>query len=30
MRGKAKISTPWKPLAYRVYRYLSRTFHFEL
>lgn len=30
MRGKAKISTPWKPLAYRVHRYLSRTFHFEL
>jgi putative peptide zinc metalloprotease protein len=30
MRGKAKISTPWKPLGYRVYRYLSRTFHFEL
>jgi putative peptide zinc metalloprotease protein len=30
MRGKAKISTPWKPLGYRVHRYLSRTFHFEL
>ncbi|MFO0905965.1 MAG: hemolysin D [Pirellulales bacterium] len=30
MRGKAKISTPWKPLSHRVYKYLSRTFHFEL
>ncbi|MFO0819355.1 MAG: hemolysin D [Pirellulales bacterium] len=30
MRGKAKISTPWRPLGSRVYRYLARTFHFEL
>ncbi len=30
MRGKAKISTPWKPLGARVYKYLARTFHFEL
>ncbi|MFO0870606.1 MAG: HlyD family efflux transporter periplasmic adaptor subunit [Pirellulales bacterium] len=30
MRGKAKITTPWRPLGSRVYRYLARTFHFEL
>ena len=30
MRGKGKIATPWRSLSWRVYRYLSRTFHFEL
>ena len=30
MRGKGKIDTQWRPLSFRVYRYLARTFHFEL
>ena len=30
MRGKAKLYTGWRPLAPRVYRFLTRTFHFEL
>jgi len=30
MRGKAKLYTGWQPLASRLYRFLSRTFHFEL
>ncbi|MFO7907604.1 MAG: hemolysin D [Pirellulaceae bacterium] len=30
MRGKAKLYTGWQPLAPRVYRFLTRTFHFEL
>ncbi|MFM9066000.1 MAG: efflux RND transporter periplasmic adaptor subunit, partial [Planctomycetota bacterium] len=30
MRGKGKIATPWRSLSWRVFRYLSRTFHFEL
>jgi len=30
MRGKAKIYTGWQPLSHRVYRFLTRTFHFEL
>lgn len=30
MRGKARIYTGWQPLARRVYRFITRTFHFEL
>ncbi len=30
MRGKAKLYTGWQPLAHRVYRFITRTFHFEL
>jgi hypothetical protein len=30
MRGRAKIYTGWQPLGRRIYRYLARTFHFEL
>ena len=30
MRGKAKLYTGWQPLGRRVYRFLTRTFHFEL
>ena len=30
MRGKAKIYTGWQPLGRRLYRLMTRTFHFEL
>jgi putative peptide zinc metalloprotease protein len=30
MRGKAKVYTGWQPLGRRVYRFITRTFHFEL
>lgn len=30
MRGHAQIYTQWQSLGARAYRYLSRTFHFEL
>lgn len=30
MRGHAQIYTQWQSLGSRAYRYLSRTFHFEL
>jgi len=30
MRGRAQIYTRWQSLGARLYRYLSRTFHFEL
>ena len=30
MRGKAKLYTGWQPLGRRAYRFLTRTFHFEL
>jgi putative peptide zinc metalloprotease protein len=30
MRGKAKLYTGWQPLSHRLYRFLTRTFHFEL
>ncbi len=30
MRGRAQIYTQWQSLGARLYRYLSRTFHFEL
>ena len=30
MRGKAKLYTGWQPLSRRVYRFLTRTFHFEM
>jgi putative peptide zinc metalloprotease protein len=30
MRGRAQIYTQWQSLGSRLYRYLSRTFHFEL
>ncbi len=30
MRGKAKLYTGWQPLGKRAYRFVTRTFHFEL
>jgi putative peptide zinc metalloprotease protein len=30
LRGRAKIYTRWQSLGKRVYRYVARTFHFEL
>jgi putative peptide zinc metalloprotease protein len=30
MRGKAKLYTGWQPLGRRLYRFVTRTFHFEL
>lgn len=30
MRGRAKIYTGWQPLGRRIYRYVARTFHFEM
>jgi putative peptide zinc metalloprotease protein len=30
MRGKAKLYTGWQPLSRRLYRFVKRTFHFEL
>ena len=30
MRGRAKIYTAWRPLGWRLYRFVARTFHFEL
>ena len=30
LQGQARIYTGWKTLGWRVMRYLSRTFHFEL
>ncbi len=30
MAGLARIKVDWTPLAHRWYRYLARTFHFEL
>ena len=30
MRGKAKLYTGWQPLGRRLYRFITRTFHFEL
>ena len=30
MRGRAKIYTGWQPLGWRLYRFVARTFHFEL
>jgi len=30
VRGRAKIHAPWRPLGPRLWRYLSRTFHFDL
>jgi putative peptide zinc metalloprotease protein len=30
MRGRAQIYTQWQSLGARAYRYVSRTFHFEL
>lgn len=30
MRGKAKLYTGWLPLGKRLYRFVTRTFHFEL
>ncbi len=30
MRGKAKLYTGWQPLGRRLYRVLTRTFHFSL
>ncbi len=29
MRGKAKLYTGWQPLGRRVFRFVTRTFHFE-
>jgi putative peptide zinc metalloprotease protein len=30
MQGQAKIYTGWQPLGRRLYRYLTKTFHFDL
>ena len=30
MRGRAKVYTGWQPLGWRLYRFVARTFHFEL
>ncbi len=30
MRGRAKVYTGWRPLGWRLYRFVARTFHFEL
>lgn len=30
MRGKAKLYTGWQPLGRRLYRMITKTFHFEL
>lgn len=30
LQGQARIYTGWQPLAMRAWRFLSRTFHFEL
>lgn len=30
MRGRAKIYVEWQPLGVRIWRYVSRTFHFHL
>jgi putative peptide zinc metalloprotease protein len=30
MRGRAQIYTEWQSLGKRLYRYIARTFHFEL
>ncbi len=30
MKGQARISADWIPLGSRLYRYLTKTFHFEL
>jgi hypothetical protein len=30
MAGLARVDVDWTPLASRWYRYLARTFHFEL
>jgi putative peptide zinc metalloprotease protein len=30
MQGQARIYTPWQPLGSRLYRYLAKTFHFDL
>jgi putative peptide zinc metalloprotease protein len=30
MRGKAKVYTGWQPLGWRLYRFLTSTFHFKM
>jgi hypothetical protein len=30
MQGQARIYTGWQPIANRVYRYVAKTFHFDL
>ena len=30
MRGQAKIAVGWKTIGFRIYRYMARTFHFNL
>ncbi len=30
MRGKAKIYVQWQSLGARVYRFVKKTFHFEM
>jgi putative peptide zinc metalloprotease protein len=30
LRGKAKVYTGWQPLGRRFYRFLTKTFHFDL
>ena len=29
-RGQARVYVGWKSLGWRLYRFLSRTFHFDL
>ncbi|MBM3999873.1 MAG: HlyD family efflux transporter periplasmic adaptor subunit [Planctomycetes bacterium] len=30
MKGQARVGTAWTPLGSRLYRYVAKTFHFEL
>jgi hypothetical protein len=30
MQGQARIYTGWQTIAERVYRYVAKTFHFDL
>jgi hypothetical protein len=30
MQGQARIYTGWQPLGRRLYRFVSKTFHFDM
>jgi hypothetical protein len=30
MQGQARVYTGWQSLGWRLYRYLAKTFHFDL
>jgi hypothetical protein len=30
MQGRGRIYTGWQPISQRVYRYVAKTFHFDL